>query len=310
MLNKAMLNTTTGFDDLEDSPELEEEIGGFFEYLSLVADTKKHSLSETIDTIIDEEEKFIEWKNSGETLDNIRLFHKVNGELIPIIQQYQISYTDSQEDTVELEIIEDSQFEIWQCDENRKRRFPLYRVPLSAVYQESKFYKEERLYIGDQLRNNFSLKIQARKENSSIFFTFSVSKLEEETSFVEKISAYWRRNLNFVRRGFFQHKSNSMLVAVNILFLLLISSPVIYSLGFSGKEIVNNNESYRFNTVTEDKKYRSTSPTPISEIKTAAAENSDKDRAREIREAQRMIRRCYQERCGDKNYLPLNAPIN
>lgn len=173
------VNAGNGKEDfLSESPEncreLEDQFAGLFDYLHSVADPRSISLEELLRKAVDEEKKFAEWKRSERPLKNMRLFHKINGALIPIVQQYQMSLFDSLEGTVSLEMMEDSQFEVWHCDENHRPHFPLYRIALSKICKTGK------LVVNEKLRDDCWLKIQAERQNDFVFFTVSKPDLKRK----------------------------------------------------------------------------------------------------------------------------------
>jgi hypothetical protein len=156
---------------LSECDKLDGEIKHIFDGLKLVGSPKNYSLDEVLEKAIIEEKEFTKWEQSGKPLENIRFFQNTNDKLKPLTVG-RLSANKSFEENFKLEINENSQFEIWECNEDNSRQFPLYRILFSKIIGETK------LIIREQLRKEFTLNIEVeRKENSLCFKVSSCSSL-------------------------------------------------------------------------------------------------------------------------------------
>ncbi|HMS39211.1 MAG TPA: hypothetical protein PKE69_03220 [Pyrinomonadaceae bacterium] len=151
-----------------------------FDLLNLVDDLQTNSLDDVLEKAIAEGEKFKAWQNSDRDLENIRLFHKIADEYLPI-PIYESFFSGFLGNRVEVEIVENSQFEIWKCEQG-ERNFPLYRIPFSKVIAEGEFS------VNEQLKENYFLKIQAERKENSICFSYTLSHLTQKIQFSERLN--------------------------------------------------------------------------------------------------------------------------
>lgn len=212
--NKFPLDPTTNCE------ELEREFAEIFGYLHSVSDVGEKSLEELLDTAIDEEEKFLAWRRSSRKLKNVRFFHKKDGKRLPVKKASTAIKLENTNET--------SQFEIWECDRKHNPYFPLYRLLLSKLRGEGEFSANERL------RDNYSLKLKAEKQNDTVFLTVSVCDSTEKVNLFEKIRGFvndyqklWQLNLVQNKRCF-----------ANLLLLVFFSSILVTSLACSTNQRV------------------------------------------------------------------------
>lgn len=130
--------------------------------LGRVGDPEKHSLDYLLKKAISEGEKFRQWRVSGEPLDNIRFFQRIDDQLIPILEAPEASVSGSFDIRLRIRMIEKSQFEIWKCDESRRRLFPLYRLALRDLLEIRNTVFEQRL------SEKIKLKVTANRENDFV----------------------------------------------------------------------------------------------------------------------------------------------
>jgi hypothetical protein len=75
------------------------------------------SLDDLLEKVISAGEKFVKWKESGEALRMTRFFHKIDGQMFPIERFSQLSCLGFFGIVLNVEMQNDSQFEIWECNE-------------------------------------------------------------------------------------------------------------------------------------------------------------------------------------------------
>jgi hypothetical protein len=194
------MNKQTEFDE-QRCKELESEFAEFFEYLNSVDDLEKQSIEQLLDTAINEEEKFLTWKNSRRRLENVRLFHQTGGKRAPIKKAAKLSdFSRSIEVSVDVylsEISEKSYFEIWECDARDVPQFSLNRISISKVFEHGK------LNVRERLRDDVRLQIEAEMKENVISFklshkvSFHASAANSLKAFVENKRQVVRQTLQF-----------------------------------------------------------------------------------------------------------------
>lgn len=177
-----------------------EEIINMLRSIQLIGDLKRNPLDQLLRKAVIEADRFGTWKNSGEPLNNIRFFHKINDKYVPVVQQYQMSFFYVLKNVVRIRMIGDSQFEVWECDENDDRLFPLYRLPASEIYEG------RGLFVGEKLRDNCALRIKASKSGDIAAFTFSISDISgwflwygKIQSFLDGVAERWSKGPQLLR---------------------------------------------------------------------------------------------------------------
>lgn len=187
-------NEETELSESADFFAMETTLKGLFESLKLVGDSDKDSLEDILDNAITQGERFIEWKNSDRPLNNIQIFHKIDGELEPY-KPSRSSFFKSFESAGNFEIKENSQLEIWECDKIGERYFPLQRIPLS------KFCDGEKAFINEELRDRCLLRMKLHRQGSSISFSFTIDPLKQEISLDKRTElSVYDRFKNFLQR--------------------------------------------------------------------------------------------------------------
>ncbi len=141
-------------------------INTIFDELRLIGSFKNNSLDSILEKAIAEGAEFKKWKQSGGDLKNIRFFQNTNDKLKPLAVE-KVSASKTLEDTFECKITENSQFEIWECNKDSSRQFPLYRILFSKIINKNKFI------ISEQLRKDFTLNIEAERKENSLSFKVS-----------------------------------------------------------------------------------------------------------------------------------------
>jgi hypothetical protein len=122
------------------------------------------SLDTVLESVIREGDAFVKWSEGSEPLRNLQLVRKTGGLELP---QSLISRT-KERFHIDLQRTEDSQLEIWECDEENAPRFPVLRLPLSTVEGSG------RKQIRQALRSDISLSLNIKTEGDKASVQISV----------------------------------------------------------------------------------------------------------------------------------------
>jgi hypothetical protein len=197
-------------------------------------------------------------------------------------------------------MLQGSQFEMWECDENNKPTFPLFRMPLDRVRAAG------CLCITENLRKDVSLKIHAAVEEGFVLFNVSyVSALSKKGSIFG-----WLRDTRQSLFGSLSHirqlqYAKSVAFAAMLLFLGLSSlttNPL-------ERQIEAEELASRLRVRVNYRPLRvggtfDVSQPPSASVKKSGQEQED-ERSLKIKRAEgNLIASCVRERCGDSDYLP------
>jgi hypothetical protein len=192
------INTFNFDDEFETCEELESEFAELFGFINSVGDSGKHSLDELLDIAIDEGEKFLEWKNSGKTLNKIGLFYKIGDSLVPLAKSLDFFKTKSLEIT-DFAIVEDFQLEVWCLDESENLSCLLVRVSLSEIVKTGKLRRVEQLREDLFLGLNLKMKegmLSVKLSNPTFEANYSSKLRESIYSFMRQARRFLKSNPN------------------------------------------------------------------------------------------------------------------
>lgn len=117
-------------------------------------------LDDLLASVMVEGDRFATWARGGEPLRNTRSFYRLGGTLLPIERGSGNSHV--------VEMHDDSQLEVWECDENSEPSFPLYRLPFSTINGR------KHMRIVEDLRTDVCLVLDAKalKHDVSLELSF------------------------------------------------------------------------------------------------------------------------------------------
>jgi hypothetical protein len=148
-----------------DCDKVEAEIFELFGEIRKVASPEGNSLENAVKRAIGEGRRFKQWQKSARPLDNVRLFQKGEGELLPAGKFPFVRFPVL--NLFRKKIIgaglDGSQIEIWNCDRDDKPIFPLSRIALTDIAET------RSLKIEESLQNDLSLNLEIWREGHDVF---------------------------------------------------------------------------------------------------------------------------------------------